>query len=240
MKPVRRWLAVIPTLTLLISCSSPQAEPSPNEPSPTRSAPTMEPTSANPSTPPDGADTANWKSFESFNISFRYPPNWVIRADDDDPSADPKNPYRQWEIVTDRGFAIATFETNSAKDTDGDTDRYERTRLETREVAADLHTPAVFVAEQYVKTEPGNAADAEKKIVLFLSTTDRAQQRGSGPELSYFMPRADFYSIFESTEDFAQAAGFDDDSVDLAAAREIMQSEVYWQLREIMLSVTSR
>lgn len=256
MKKQPRFLALIPMVALLAACtpgspdapagdsatasSTPTAASSTPTASNTPSAtPTRQSPNATESETAAEIDTSNWKTFTAHGISFKYPSNWTIRMDDldDHPTPDPDNPYQDWDIVTEKGHSIATFEANSAKDTDGDLATYKRTTLETETVPAKLHTPAVFVAEQFVQTDSGDDSKDEK-FIMFLSTKDRAEDRGTDPALSYFMPVADFYSIFESDGDLPEALGIDDDQVTLEAAKRIMESQEYRNLKAMMLSVS--
>lgn len=255
MKTQPRLLALIPIAALLAACTpgSPDAPagdsatasstPKAASSSPTMTnSPSATPTRQSPSTTETESaaevDTRDWKTFAVHGISFKYPSNWTIRVDDlDDPSPDPDNPYQDWDIVTEKGHSIATFEANSAKDTDGDLATYKRTTLETEKVPAKLHTPAVFVAEHFVQTESGDDSNDEK-FVMFLSAKERAEDRGTDPALSYFMPVADFYTIFESDGDLPEALGIDDDHVTIEAAKKIMKSQEYRTLKAMMLSVS--
>lgn len=259
MKTQPRLLALIPLVALLAACTSgspdapagdsPTASETPTAASSTPAASTTaSATATRPSPSPsatetgtEDVDTSDWKTFTAHGISFKYPGNWTIRMDDsgDDPAPDPDNPYQDWDIVTEKGHSIATFEANSAKDTDGDRATYKRTTLDTEKVPATLHTPAVFVAERFVQSEPGDDSKDEK-FVMFLSTKDRAEDRGTDPALSYFMPIADLYSIFESDGDLPEALGIDDDHVTMEAAQQIMKSQEYRTLKAMMLSVSAK
>ncbi|MFJ2621276.1 hypothetical protein [Glutamicibacter sp. NPDC087344] len=258
MKSAARILAFVPLVALLAACSSGSPDsPASDSPS-TPAAPTTTVSAPNVSETPSASatrqspsasasetetstevDTSTWKTFTAHGISFKYPSDWSIRMDDsdDNPAPDPDNPYQEWDIITDKGHSIATFEANSAKDTDGDLATYQRTTLETENVPASLHTPAVFVAEHFVQSEAGDDSNDEK-FVIFLSTTDRAEDRTSDPELSYFMPLADAYSVFESDDDLPEALGIEDDQVSLEDARQIMKSQEYQNLKAMMLSVS--
>lgn len=256
MKTQPRLLALIPIAALLAACTpgSPDAPAGDSatasststaaSSSPTmRNSPSATPTQQSPSATETQTvaevDTSNWKTFTAHGISFKYPSNWTIRMDDldDEPTPDPDSPYQDWDIVTEKGRSIATFEANSAKDTDGDLATYKRTTLETEKVPAKLHTPAVFVAEHFVQTESGDDS-SDEKFVMFLSTKERAEDRGTDPALSYFMPVADFYTIFESDGDLPEALGIDDSHVTMEAAKQIMKSQEYRNLKAMMLSVS--
>jgi hypothetical protein len=199
-------------------------------------------TSASPN-PEKQINTADWKTFTTQGLSFKYPPDWNIEEDDcRDCNATAKplaDPFTKWDIEDAHGNEIAEFRADSATGTgtgtDGDLSTYQRTVLESTPVDANFFAPAAVVFEHFVLHTPGK--DPEQKVLLMLNDAAATEVREGNPALSFFRPKKDFSAQLASSDDLAEELGFNDDQVSLAAARKIMQSRDYRLLREVMLSM---
>lgn len=184
-------------------------------------------------------NTADWKTFATQGLSFKYPPDWNIEEDDcRDCNATAKplaDPFTKWDIEDAHGNEIAEFRADSATDSDGDISTYQRTVLESTPVEANFLAPAAVVFEHFVLHTPGK--DPEQKVLLMLNDAAAAEVREANPALSFFRPKKDFSAQLTSSDDLAEELGFNDDQVSRAAARKIMQSRDYRLLREVMLSM---
>lgn len=195
-------------------------------------------TSASPN-PEKQINTADWKTFATQGLSFKYPPDWNIEEDDcRDCNATAKplaDPFTKWDIEDAHGNEIAEFRADSATGTAGDISTYQRTVLESTPVEANFLAPAAVVFEHFVLHTPGK--DPEQKVLLMLNDAAATEVREANPALSFFRPKKDFSAQLTSSDDLAEELGFNDDQVSLAAARKIMQSRDYRLLREVMLSM---
>lgn len=211
--------------------SNPSATPSSTE-TPQSSVNPIDSTSA-----PKPIDTSSWKTFKTFGVQFSYPSNWKIEGDDCS-ACKPEthdNPYEHWNVVSDKKAEALVFASNSAMDTDGDANQYKRTELERIQVPGPLAKSTLLIAEHQVRT---NELDGKivSKLQIFLIDAGTYAKRTKFPELDYFFPTPKQFSIFWSTDDFVEGLGFDDDSLTLEQAKEILATPEYATMRAIMLS----
>ncbi|GAA1407237.1 hypothetical protein AUR04nite_03820 [Glutamicibacter uratoxydans] len=219
-----------PSASGTTATQTPATSSSPSSQSPGPSTPAA--------TPAHNVDTSDWKQFAFQNLSFKYPKTWVISAEDcKNCSPETANPYTQWNVITDHGFIVATFNANDASDTDGDMDSYQRTVLERIEHDGKFATDTVFMAERFVSTAPGDGVKTHDSFVMFVGDAQRVEDRGSQPAVSVFHPTKDQYAMFESTTQLPEAVGIDPDDVDEQAAQLILESPEYQQVKAMMLSL---
>lgn len=242
-------LTSLAALALLTGCTATPPDgaasttPAPTQSSnasPTPSSSVSPQPSADPvetSAAPESIDTSSWKNFKIFGVQFSYPAGWKVEADDCK-GCKPEthdNPYEQWEVKNDQGEDVLNFFANTATDTDGNVQTYERTELERTPVPGPVAKETLFVAEHQVLT---SAEDGKKKskLQIFLIDSDVYAERTNNPELEYFFAQAKQWSIFLSTDDFIESLGMDDDQVSLEQAKEILDMPEYATLRAILLS----
>lgn len=261
------WLGAFATVALLTGCaagpgtgppSGPETSSQPSAAVPVTTAPASNTESSTPAPTPtqgpasstgstgDGSrsvDTSKWKAFNTSGVQFRYPPGWVVKEDECDdcgPGGDPaKNPYARWELISDHGITTLDFAADTAVDTDGDTNTYKRTELERTQVPGPLKEPALLVAEHQQLTSGDDGARKSKLVVFVIDAAEYAQ-RSEKPELAFFHPASEQWSMMQSTDDFVFDFGIDEDAVSLKQARELLATDEYALMRAIMLSVKTR
>lgn len=227
-----------PSPTSAPATASPTTSAPPSSASPS-SEPTQTQTQTSPTPQPSETQTSQWQEFSTQGLSFKHPKDWTVVPDDCehcDPNEDPMdNPFTEWKVKNEKGRTLIEFKANSAEDTDGDMDTYQRTKIEQEALPAKLSKPASLYAEHYVSTE--SDGDTEEKFLVMLINDEMIAERGQQPALSYFSPKKDLYSVMESTGDLPELLGFDEDHVTVDQARQIVQSPEYQTVRQIMLSL---
>lgn len=256
------WITVLASIALLAGCTqTPATNPGASTPTPSdQPSPVSTPPSTSPTAPTEAPsteasatatatatskpiDTSKWKTFTTSGVHFKYPPGWVIKAEecaDCGPVGDPlKDPFTTWTLTSDHGISTLAFAATSATDTDGNMYTYRRTELDKTRVPGPLAKPAFLVAEHFVMTPDDPKEKTKEKLGVFITDAAEYKKRSSGPEIDFFHPIADTWAMMYMRDDFVFDFGVDEDHVSLQQAKELVATDEYAIMRAIMLSVAA-
>ncbi|MFL4475438.1 hypothetical protein ACIPVK_15675 [Paeniglutamicibacter sp. MACA_103] len=207
------------------------------------------PASANPAVAPEAPasiDTSEWQTFDKYGIAFDYPADWEILrytcdgCEVDDPPL-PENEYTPWNIVDENGVRVAHVFPNFVGDTDGDMGLYSRTDLDTAAAQGIGYEPTSLVFEHVrIDYSQASVTGTERKAQqakLMLSSDANLATRDQYPFLPYFHPRAGAATWIQTTPEFMETGGMDQNHVTKGEARQFMDSESYRTMKQVMLSV---